>query len=307
MPSNKNQPNQISNMNYLKHQPKNKLQKFFHNWNEHLTVPAIVVLVLLVIVVSLLASCQKETSFANREPRIEADHHLNPPGGYSLTKRDETTELQMASKKVNPGKGKGKPGTGGGGDTTYNPPPTGNAVILLDFDGHTYSGSYWAGPMTFAYSGLNETEIRTVLDSMQADYSEFSVTVTADESVYYAAPANRRVRVVITESWEWYGQAGGVAYLGSFTWGNETPAFVFPSLLGYSAKNVWEAASHEAGHTLGLRHQADWVDGVKVSDYREGVIMGVGYYRPNVYWAVGLNSYGQIQDDRAIIKQTLNL
>jgi hypothetical protein len=60
------------------------------------------------------------------------------------------------------------------------------------------------------------------------------------------------------------------------------------------------------GHTLNLRHQADWVDGVKVSDYREGVIMGVGYYRPNVYWAVGLNSYGQIQDDRAIIKQTLN-
>jgi hypothetical protein len=263
----------------------------------------IVLLILFYAGCAALTGCQKESSFTYSRT-IEADHHLKPPGGYSLTKREETPELLQAAKKANPGKGKGKPG--GGGDTTYTPQPTGNAVILLDFDGHPYSGSYWAGPMTFAYSGMNETGIRTVLDSMQADYSEFSVTVTADESVYYAAPANRRVRVVITESWEWYGQAGGVAYLGSFTWGNETPAFVFSSLLGYSAKNVWEAAAHEAGHTLGLRHQADWVDGVKISDYREGVIMGVGYYRPNVYWAVGLNSYGQLQDDKAIIRSTLS-
>jgi hypothetical protein len=254
-------------------------------------------------------SCQKESSFTRGEPRIESDRDLMPVGGYSLTKRDVTPELLMAAKKANPGKGKGKPGTGG--DTTYNPPPqpTGNAVILLDFDGQYVANTYWnaTGPIDARYSGMSETEIRTVVDSVQADYSEFGVTVTTDEAVYYGASATRRVRVIITESYEWYGQAGGVAYLGSFTWGTETPAFVFSSLLGYSAKNVWEAASHEAGHTLGLRHQADWVDGVKVSDYREGVIMGVGYYRPNVYWAVGLNSYGQIQDDRAIIKQTLNL
>jgi hypothetical protein len=221
----------------------------------------------------------------------------------------------MASKKVNPGKGKGKPG----GDTTGtdNPtdpqPPTGNAVILLDFDGQYVAGTYWNvnGPIDAKYSGMYESDIRTVRDSVQADYSEFGVVVTTDEAVYYAAPANRRVRVVITESWEWYGQAGGVAYLGSFTWGNETPAWVFSSLLGYSAKNVWEAASHEAGHSLGLRHQCEWADGVKVSEYsQEGnetgwaPIMGLGYYRPAT-WKVGLNSYGQTQDDRALIRSTL--
>jgi hypothetical protein len=294
-------------MKNQKLRPKNKVEKFFDdfNWNAVGTLAKWGGVALLVIWAGCsLSSCQKEQSFSKGQPVIETDHHLKPPGGYNLTKRDVTPELLQAAKKANPGKGKGKPG--GGGDTTYTPQPTGNAVILLDFDGHPYSGSYWAGPMTFAYSGMTETEIRTVVDSVQADYSEFSVTVTADESVYYAVPANRRVRVVITESWEWYGQAGGVAYLGSFTWGNETPAFVFSSLLGYSAKNVWEAASHEAGHTLNLRHQADWVDGVKVSDYREGVIMGVGYYRPNVYWAVGLNSYGQLQDYKAIIRSTLS-
>jgi hypothetical protein len=288
-----------------------KKPKFFKDFNEHLTVPAIIVLVLLVLALTTLFGCQKEESFTKGEPKIESDHDLRPAGGFNLTKRDVTPELLQAAKKANPGKGKGKPGTdttGGGGDTTYNPPPTGNAVILLDFDGHTVAGTYWnvSGPIDARYSGMSETEIRTVVDSMQADYQEFGVTVTTNESVYYSAPANRRVRVIITESWEWYGQAGGVAYLGSFTWGDETPAFVFSSLLGYSAKNVWEAAAHEAGHTLNLRHQADWVDGVKVSDYREGVIMGVGYYRPNVYWAVGLNSYGQLQDDKAIIRSTLS-
>jgi hypothetical protein len=264
--------------------------------------------ILFVIAAKLLVGCQKESSFTAPKGVIESDHHLKPPGGYNLTKRDVTPELLQAAKKANPGKGKGKPG--GGGDTTYNPPPqpTGNAVILLDFDGQYVANTYWnaTGPIDARYSGMSETEIRTVVDSVQADYSEFGVTVTTDEAVYYGASATRRVRVIITESYEWYGQAGGVAYLGSFTWGTETPAFVFSSLLGYSAKNVWEAASHEAGHTLGLRHQADWVDGVKVSDYREGVIMGVGYYRPNVYWAVGLNSYGQLQDDKAIIRSTLS-
>jgi hypothetical protein len=280
------------------------------NWNEHAVtrVGGALLVIAAVAAAVILGSCQKESSFTAPKGVIETDHHLKPPGGYNLTKRDVTPELLQAAKKANPGKGKGKPGTGGGGDTTYNPPPTGNAVILLDFDGQYVANTYWnaTGPIDARYSGMNATEIQTTVDSVQADYQEFGVTVTTDEGVYNAAPANKRVRVIITESYEWYGMAGGVAYLGSFTWGNETPAFVFSSLLGYSAKNVWEAAAHEAGHTLNLRHQADWVDGVKVSDYREGVIMGVGYYRPNVYWTVGLNSYGQLQDDKAIIRSTLS-
>jgi hypothetical protein len=297
----------------MKHQTKHRFKDI--NWNAPLTLflylisTVVGAIVVVAIIGALLSSCQKESSFTYSKT-IETDHHLKPEGGYSLTKRDVTPELLQAAKKANPGKGKGKPGTGGGGDTTYNPPPqpTGNAVILLDFDGQYVANTYWnaTGPIDARYSGMSETEIRTVVDSVQADYSEFGVTVTTDEAVYYGASATRRVRVIITESYEWYGQAGGVAYLGSFTWGTETPAFVFSSLLGYSAKNVWEAASHEAGHTLGLRHQADWVDGVKISDYREGVIMGVGYYRPNVYWTVGLNSYGQLQDDKAIIRSTLS-
>jgi hypothetical protein len=285
------------------------LRKFFNNFNEHLTVPAIIVLAVLVILVTSLFGCQKETSFTKEPPRVQSKCDLRPKEGFSYAKRAYVPGEAARKGGTKGPKGKPQPPTDTtGGGTDNPPPPTGGPVILLDFDGHTVEGTYWNvnGPIYARYSGMNATEIQTTVDSVQADYREFNVTVTTDEGVYYAAPVNKRVRVIITELYEWYGMAGGVAYVNSFTWGNETPAFVFSSLLGYSAKNVWEAAAHEAGHTLGLRHQADWVDGVKISDYREGVIMGVGYYRPNVYWTVGLNSYGQLQDDKAIIRSTLS-
>jgi hypothetical protein len=48
-----------------------------------------------------------------------------------------------------------------------------------------------------------------------------------------------------------YGEeAGGVAYVGSFSWAVDTPAFVFSQKLGSNyAPYIWEAASHECGHT----------------------------------------------------------
>src|SRR4030095_9832930 len=79
-----------------------------------------------------------------------------------------------------------------------------------------------------------------------------------------------------------------------------------------------EAASHEAGHTLGLRHQSSY-DGncVKTSEYNPGVgageiawapIMGVGYYRNLTLWNNGANPYGctSYQDDLSIITASSN-
>jgi hypothetical protein len=125
------------------------------------------------------------------------------------------------------------------------------------------------------------------------------------------------MRIVFTESWEWYGQVGGVSYTGSFTWGNNTPCFVFSSLLGYNTKNISEAASHEAGHTLGLRHQASYdASGVLVSSYNYGQgsgeiswapIMGVGYNSNLTIWHNGPTPNGSTsyQDDVAIITQAV--
>jgi hypothetical protein len=93
---------------------------------------------------------------------------------------------------------------------------------------------------------------------------------------------------------------------------------VFTALHKYNIKNIAEAASHEAGHTLGLRHQALYDSTCKkVSDYNSGTgsgvvgwapIMGVGYYRNNTTWHYGPNPYGctNEQDDLAIITSSDN-
>lgn len=289
-----------------------------------------------VLVVSLLAaSCQKEQSEVRRTEKPEVcDFGIKT---FNMSKRPETDVLIMASKRKSWGNGGSTTGgttdgsggttggtTGGTGDTTTTtgggtttpPPPSTNSVILLDFDGQTVTNAYWNGGATInaRYSGMTSAEIDATVARVQEDYSPFNVTVTKDEAVYNAADPMKRVRVIITESYEWYGQAGGVAYVGSFTWGNETPAWIFSSLLSYSGKNVGEAASHEAGHTLGLYHQAKYENGVKTSDYNSGTgtgetswapIMGVGYYTNLTLWHNGQTSSGSYQDDLGIITQTL--
>jgi hypothetical protein len=198
--------------------------------------------------------------------------------------------------------------------------PSASAVIFLDFDGHTVEGTIWnsSGPIACGASNLNSTQITEVYNRIAEDYRPFNINVTTDSTKYWSAPTRQRMRVIFTTSSSWYGSAGGVAYTNSFTWGDNTPCFVFTALLNYSAKNVSEAASHEAGHTLGLRHQANY-DGncVKTSDYHQGTgsgeiawapIMGVGYYRNFTVWHNGPNPNGcnNTQSDLDIITSAAN-
>src|SRR6266404_4854796 len=136
--------------------------------------------------------------------------------------------------------------------------PSATPVIFLDFDGHTVSGTSWnvSGPIYCGASGLNSSQITEVFNRVAEDYRPFTVNVTNDSTKYLSAPANKRMRVIITVTSSWYGPAGGVSFVNSFTWGDNTPCFVFSALLGYNTKNIGEASSHEAGHTLGLRHQS---------------------------------------------------
>lgn len=198
--------------------------------------------------------------------------------------------------------------------------PSAPAVIYLDFDGQTVSGTSWNvnGPLYLGPSNLNEAQITEVFNRIAEDYRPFNINITTDSTKYWAAPARQRMRVIMTISYEWYGRAGGIAYVNSFTWGDNTPCFVFTSLLSYNAKNIAEAGAHEAGHTLGLRHQARYNETCqKTEEYNSGVgsgeigwapIMGVGYYRNQTTWHNGPNPYGctNAQDDLAIITSTSN-
>lgn len=198
--------------------------------------------------------------------------------------------------------------------------PSATAVIFLDFDGHIVEGTSWnfEGPVVCKGSSLNATQLTEVFNRVAEDYRPFNINVTTDSTVYAAAPAKRRIRVVLTTSSSWYGNAGGVAYNNSFTWGDNTPCFVFTALLNYNVKNIAEAAAHEAGHTLGLNHQAAY-DNIcnKTSEYNSGTgtgeigwapIMGVGYYRNVTLWHYGSNPFGcsYMQDDLGIITRAAN-
>ena len=203
----------------------------------------------------------------------------------------------------------------------YSSMPSASAVLFLDFDGHTVSGTSWntSGPIVAAPSGLSSDQITEIYNRISEDYRPFNINITTDEAKYNAAPATRRMRVLFTTTYAWYGSsAGGVAYTGSFTWGDNTPCFIFTSLLGYNAKYLSEAGAHEAGHTFGLRHQASYDANCNlINPYNYGTgsgetswapIMGVGYYKNFTTWHNGPNPYGcaNTQQDLSIITSSAN-
>lgn len=195
------------------------------------------------------------------------------------------------------------------------------ATIFLDFDGGyiTNTSWNWSGPINASDAGLSLDQIIDVFHRVSEDYVPFDVNVTTDSTKYNQAPKNKRIRILISRSNEWYGNAGGVAYVGSFSWNDDTPVWVFSKLHNYNTKNIGEAASHEAGHSLGLQHQAAYDENCNlVSSYNWGVgtgeiswgpIMGAGYNVSLTTWHRGPDPYGctRIQDDFQILKSILGL
>ena len=126
---------------------------------------------------------------------------------------------------------------------------------------------------------------------MAEDYAPFDVDVTTQEPPQDAIDRSGATdqqygtRVLIDPD-TWYQSGcgcGGVAYVGVYDRTSHhayyQPALVFTKGVGTGAKNIAEAASHEAGHNVGLGH-----DGTASVGYYQGhgawaPIMGVGYYR----------------------------
>jgi len=211
-----------------------------------------------------------------------------------------------------PGGKKGKPvkpGTEPPPPPPPVPPSTATKVFYLNFFGKTISSTMWnsSGTFTVQDAGLAQIEIDQVTREVQAHYPEYNVRITLDKAVFDAAPLGQKVEVVITEDYQWYGQAGGVAYINSFFWSDGSPAFVFSLLLSYNPHYIAEAVSHEAGHTLGLYHQSDCVNGVNTVEYSYGKTMGNSYSVPIGLWVNGTNSMCIMQNDMNILQAALGL
>jgi hypothetical protein len=213
--------------------------------------------------------------------------------------------------------------------------PNATAKIYLDFNGHTTTETLWnswvasdKNIITPAYSidtdttTFNDAELTAIEQIWQRvaeDYAPFNIDVTTVAPTNYSAKTAVRVAIGGSSS-DWYGNgAGGVAFVGSWTWGEDTPAFVFENNLGNgNVKNTAEAISHEVGHTLGLKHQSTYdATGKRTQDYSTGSgsgetswapIMGVGYSKNLTTWHNGANSNSSTsyQDDMAIISSSGN-
>ncbi|MFN6943946.1 MAG: Ig-like domain-containing protein [Cytophagaceae bacterium] len=181
--------------------------------------------------------------------------------------------------------------------------PSATGVIYLDADGEVVSGTRWLGGQTIvaAHPNLSDAVLREAWEVVAEDFRALNINVTTDRSVFNRAPRNRRMMVIITPTNTAAPGAGGVAYMNSFAWNDDTPCWTFITRNG---KNIGEVSSHEAGHTLGLRH-----DG-RTSPQEEyfaghgnwAPIMGVGYHRSITQWSIGeYANASNTQNDMAVM------
>jgi hypothetical protein len=207
--------------------------------------------------------------------------------------------------------------------------PGADLTIFLDVDGADVSGTAWNdGGVTPGQhpawdpagdgAGFSDDEllvVQQVWAIVAEDYAPFGVDVTTEDpghdGLVRTDPLDTTygTRVLISPSDDALdticgGGCGGVAYVDVFdeVASPYQPAWVFPQALG-GAKSVAEAASHEAGHNLGLRH-----DGTSTLGYYAGhgswaPIMGVGYYKPIAQWSHGAypGANNSAQDDVAVL------
>ena len=193
--------------------------------------------------------------------------------------------------------------------------PDANQTIFLDFDGQTVEGTNWntyynqttliapaydTDGNTSLFSATELSQIEEAWMRISEDYRPFNINVTTVdpgiEALRKTTTSDQQwgIRVVVSKEAPMVTDpakrtgAGGIAYIDSFNWSSDTPAWVFTT----GGKNVAEAASHEAGHSLGLSHDglnsgAGYYTGHGSGETGWAPIMGVGYYQNVTQWDRG--------------------
>lgn len=117
------------------------------------------------------------------------------------------------------------------------------------------------------------------------DYSSFDVNVTTSQAIYDATASTNRSQIIGTTTDYFYPGAGGVAYVGIF--GRSDDYYNTGFSWNHSAGSMGMTHSHEAGHQMGLDHDATSRKGYYGGHGNWGPIMGAPFDKPFVQWSKG--------------------
>ncbi len=166
-----------------------------------------------------------------------------------------------------------------------NSRPSSTKVIYLDFDGHVTPPGGWndgrsitSAPYATAASATTaqRAAIFEIWQRVAEDYLPFDINVTTRDpgvdglrKTSDTDQAFGQRMVISPTNWTGDNNSLGIALLSVFSAPVDYSSFVFTQQL--STAGIAEAASHEAGHTFGLRH-----DGTAQSEY----YLGHGSWKP---------------------------